>query len=108
MDSTRDALLFGPKTTGVYPQQFSATQREGFEPPEPCGSSAFEADAISQLDHRCIICVYEIIHNNVLSYYSIKPPKEGIPNFTNFSDICKKERGPMPKHRPLEGDEKSI
>lgn len=30
-------------------------QREGFEPPEPCGSSAFEADAISQLDHRCMI-----------------------------------------------------
>lgn len=30
------------------------TQREGFEPPEPCGSSAFEADAISQLDHRCM------------------------------------------------------
>lgn len=29
------------------------TQQEGFEPPEPCGSSAFEADAISQLDHCC-------------------------------------------------------
>ena len=31
------------------------TQQEGFEPPEPFGSSAFEADAFSQLDHCCIV-----------------------------------------------------
>lgn len=30
------------------------TQQEGFEPPERCRSSAFEADAISQLDHCCV------------------------------------------------------
>lgn len=40
----------------MYPNPLlkKKTQREGFEPPEPCGSSAFEADAISQLDHRCM------------------------------------------------------
>lgn len=36
-------------------RSFFEAQQEGFEPPEPCGSSAFEADAISQLDHCCLI-----------------------------------------------------
>ena len=53
------------------------TQQEGFEPPEPFGSSAFEADAFSQLDHCCIVYGFGW---KPRTDYSIRDSSEGIPN----------------------------
>lgn len=53
------------------------TQQEGFEPPEPFGSSAFEADAFSQLDHCCIVYGFGW---KPRTDYNIRDSSEGIPN----------------------------
>lgn len=65
------------------------TQQEGFEPPEPFGSSAFEADAFSQLDHCCIVYGFGW---KPRTDYSIRDSSEGIPNVKIIHFFAQRER----------------